>query len=73
MQQVDLTQFPNSSGWHVIHDPTTLMYIIKNSNGNKRQGQFTHRRMAEVALQGYLELLAAPKKPAGRPKKDVNS
>lgn len=73
MQQVDLTQFPNSSGWHVIHEPSLLMYVIKNNNGNKRPGVFTHRNMAEVALQDYLKLLSAPKKKVGRPVKDVNS
>lgn len=73
MQQVDLTQFPNSSGWHVAHDPSLLMYIIKNENGNRKEGVFTHRNMAEVALQDYLIKLSAPKNPVGRPKKDVNS
>tara|TARA_R110000824_G_scaffold74526_2_gene189398 strand:- start:752 stop:901 length:150 start_codon:yes stop_codon:yes gene_type:complete len=49
------------------------MYVIKNDNGNKRPGVFTHRNMAEVALQDYLKLLSAPKKKVGRPAKDVNS
>ena len=54
MQQTDLTEFANSSGWHVVHDPNTLQYLIKSSNGKTRPGSWTHRRFADKALQDYL-------------------
>ena len=54
MQQIDLTEFANSSGWHVTHDPNTLQYLIKSSNGKTRPGSWTHRRFADKALQDYL-------------------
>jgi hypothetical protein len=54
MQQIDLTEFANSSGWHVIHDSNTLQYLIKSSNGKTRPGSWTHKRFADKALRDYL-------------------
>lgn len=60
MQNTDLTQFDNKSGWTVIHDNETNMYVIKNANGNKRPGFFTSRRFAEKSLFDYLTVLTEP-------------
>ena len=58
MQNVDVTTFTNSSGWHVTHNPDTMQYEIKaESNGTKRPGSWTHRRFAEKALHDYLDLI----------------
>ena len=54
MQQIDLTEFANSSGWHVTHDSNTLQYLIKSSNGKTRPGSWTHKRFADKALRDYL-------------------
>jgi|TARA_R110000751_G_scaffold62355_5_gene128692 hypothetical protein len=55
MQDVDVTNFTNSSGWHVSHNPNTLQYEIKaESNGKLRPGSWTHRRFADKALHDYL-------------------
>ena len=54
MQTVDLTEFTNSSGWHVIHDPNTMQYLIKSSNGKARPGSWTRKRFADKALLDYL-------------------
>jgi hypothetical protein len=73
MQAVDLTQFPNSSGWHVVHVPNEMIYRIKSEKGQSRPGAWTQRTFAEKALFDYLTVLAAPPKPVGRPPKNVNS
>ena len=55
MQNVDVTNFTNSSGWHVSHNPKTMQYEIKaESNGKLRPGSWTHRRFADKALYDYL-------------------
>ena len=73
VQQVDLNEFPNSSGWHVIHDPNNMVYKIKSENGNVQAGVFTQRVFAEKHLYDYLKKMSEPTKPVGRPKKNVNS
>lgn len=55
MQHVDLTEFTNSSGWHIIHDSETFMYRIKAANGVTKPGSWTNKRMAEKALFDYLD------------------
>lgn len=58
MQNVDVTNFTNSSGWHVIHNPETMQYEIKaESNGKVRPGSWTHRRFADKALHDYLDYI----------------
>ena len=55
MQQINMNDFPNSSGWHVIHDVNTQMYKLKAmSNGKELDGVFTSRVQAESALRKYL-------------------
>ena len=55
MQNVDVTNFTNSSGWHVSHNSKTMQYEIKaESNGKLRPGSWTHRRFADKALYDYL-------------------
>ena len=70
MQQVDLTQFPNSSGWHVVHDPDNMCYRLKSEKGQSQPGSYTQRVFAEKALYDYLAKMSAPKKPVGRPPKE---
>tara|TARA_Y100000361_G_scaffold141574_1_gene146765 strand:+ start:1830 stop:2048 length:219 start_codon:yes stop_codon:yes gene_type:complete len=69
MQQVDLTKFPNGSGWHIVHDPENMCYRIKSEKGQSKPGVFTQRRFAEKALYDYLEEVSKPPKKVGRPKK----
>lgn len=69
MQQVDLTEFPNSSGWHVVHDPDRMCYKIKSAKGQTKNEVFTQRRFAEKALYDYLKKVSEPVKKPGRPKK----
>lgn len=54
MQTVDLTIFPNTPGWQVIHDGNNNMYYIENENGNRKNGTWTVRRFAEKALFDML-------------------
>ena len=73
VQSVDLNEFPNSSGWCVVHDPNSMTYKIKSKSGNVQSGTFTHRTFAEKHLYDYLKKMSLPTKPVGRPKKNVNS
>jgi hypothetical protein len=57
MQNTDITNFTNSSGWHVIHNPDNMAYEIKSSNGKTRSGTYTHKRFADKALYDYLEFI----------------
>ena len=68
MQNVDLTKFPNSSGWKVIHNPNTMAYELKANNGTVKPGTYTHRRFAENALYDYLDTMQKTA-PANRKKK----
>jgi|TARA_R110000822_G_scaffold133419_4_gene270840 hypothetical protein len=54
MQPVDLTQFPNTSGWHIAHNANLMTYELKSSNGVTKPGSYTHRKFAERALHDYL-------------------
>ena len=67
MQQVDLTKFPNGSGWHIIHDANNMCYKIKSEKGQVRNEVFTQRTFAERAQYDYLEKVSAPPKKVGRP------
>ena len=49
-----------------------MIYEIKSDNGRVLDGTFTHRKLAEKHLYDYLSKMSQPKKPVGRPKKDVN-
>ncbi len=69
MQPVDLTKFPNGSGWHVIHDPNNMVYKIKSEKGQVKNQVYTQRRFAEKALYDYLEEVSKPPQKVGRPKK----
>ena len=72
MQEVHIENYPNTSGWHIVHDQDTQMYSIRSSKGHKVIGRWTSRRFAEVALQNYLENLYKKdltKKSRGRPPK----
>ena len=69
MQKVDLTEFPNGSGWHVVHDPNNMCYKIKKEKGQTKNAIFTQRSFAEKALYDYLKKVSAPPKKVGRPKK----
>tara|TARA_R110000824_G_scaffold75809_1_gene192181 strand:+ start:434 stop:658 length:225 start_codon:yes stop_codon:yes gene_type:complete len=73
VQPVNLAEFPNSSGWHVVHDPNNMVYKVKSSSGNVQSGVFTQRVFAEKHLYDYLKKMSAPPKPVGRPKNNVNS
>lgn len=68
MQPVDLTKFPNTGGWHIIHDSDNMVYKIKSGKGQTKNQVFTQRRFAEKALYNYLEEMAKPTQPVGRPK-----
>jgi len=57
MQNIDITAFTNSSGWHVIHNAENMAYEIKSSNGKTRPGTYTHRRFADKALYDYLDFI----------------
>ena len=57
MQDMDITNFTNSSGWHVVHNPDIMVYEIKSSNGKIRPGTYTHRRFADKALYDYLDFI----------------
>ena len=72
MQQIDLTEFAISPGWLVIHDPNTLQYLIKSSNGKTRPGSWTHKRFAAKALQDYLLVIQKTTHipPKGKRKRD---
>lgn len=72
VQPVDLSKFPNSSGWRVEHDPNHMTYRIKSEKGHVKEGTYTHRTFAEKVLYDYLESMSQPAKPVGRPKKYVN-
>lgn len=72
VQTIDLNEFPNTSGWHIIHNADRMVYEIKSDNGRVLDGTFTHRKLAEKHLYDYLNKMSQPKKPVGRPKKDVN-
>lgn len=72
MQNVDLTQFPNTSGWKVVHNPNSMTYEIRSDKGHTKPGTYTNRIFAEKALYHYLDDMSKPKKPVGRPPKDVN-
>ena len=72
-QPIDLTEFPNSSGWYVTHNPNKMIYEIKSDLGRKLSGVFTHRSFAEKYLYDYLKKMSLPAKPVGRPKKNGNS
>jgi len=54
MKPVDLTEFTNSPGWHIIHNPQTFMYEIKATNGVTKPGCWTSFRLAEQELYDYL-------------------
>ena len=47
VQPVDLSKFPNSSGWRVEHDPNHMTYRIKSEKGHVKEGTYTHRTFAE--------------------------
>ena len=68
MQPVNLTQFPNKSGWHIAHNPNLMTYELKSSNGVTKPGTYTHRKFAELALQDYLTEMknTAPKNMANK-------
>ncbi len=72
-QPIDLTEFPNSSGWHILHNPNKMTYEIKSENGRILNGTYTQRSFAEKYLYDYLKKMSAPTKPVGRPKKNVNT
>jgi hypothetical protein len=78
MQQVDLTQFPNKSGWRVVHNSDLMTYQLKAENGSVKPGTYTHRTFAEKALHDYLVKMkdTAPKALAQKKNKvnkpDVN-
>jgi len=72
VQPVDLSKFPNSSGWRVEHDPNHMTYKIKSEKGHIKEGTYTHRTFAEKALYDYLEGMSKPVKQTGKVKKDVN-
>jgi len=54
---MDITNFTNSSGWHVVHNSENMTYEIKSSNGKTRPGTYTHRRFADKALYDYLDFI----------------
>jgi homoaconitase/3-isopropylmalate dehydratase large subunit len=54
MQNVDVTNFPNSSGWKVIHNSNNMSYELKADNGVVKPGTYTHKRFADKALFDYL-------------------
>lgn len=55
MQEINIEQFQNSSGWHVVHNADTNMYYIKSAKGHKFRGCWTTRRFADKVLYDYLE------------------
>jgi hypothetical protein len=68
MQTIELSKYPNSSGWAVHHDTQgSQLYVIKNSNGNTKAGKYTKRKSAEIALQGHLEKIKNTTVSKGRP------
>lgn len=54
MQQTDVTQYPNSSGWRVVQDAETNLYKIVNQRGRVLQGVYTSRNFANRDLATYL-------------------
>ena len=73
MQPTDLTQFPNTNNWRVVHDADSQMYYLKNDNGNRKPGRYTNRVFAEKALYGYLKSVAdAIAKQKANPKEKVD-
>lgn len=72
MQPIDIEKFPNSSGWHVVHDNETQMYKLVSEKGRVLEGRYTTRIFAQKALYDYLERMSQPPRPVGRPPKHVN-
>jgi hypothetical protein len=54
MQNIDLEQFPNTSGWHIEHERDSQMYFIKSEKGRRMTGRWTTRIFAEKYLFNYL-------------------
>lgn len=54
MQKVDISIFPNSAGWKVMHDPDTQMYYLENDRKRRSAVMWTSRRFAEKALFDML-------------------
>ncbi len=54
MISVDLTEFTNSSNWHIRHNEDSRLFEIVASNGTVKAGKFTDRKFAEAALYEYL-------------------
>ncbi len=60
MQKLELDQYPNSSGWQIVHLINDQLYEIQNKHGTPlRIGCFTNRRFAEQQLAKYLEKINA--------------
>tara|TARA_R110000787_G_scaffold10406_6_gene35280 strand:- start:1870 stop:2100 length:231 start_codon:yes stop_codon:yes gene_type:complete len=70
----DLSQFPNKSGWAVVHDSQKMTYVIRNDKGQERGGSFTQRRWGEQALHKYLQEMkdTAPKNMTAKAKEKVH-
>ena len=73
VQPIDLSEFPNSSGWQVVHDPDNMTYIIKSEKGHIKEGRYTHRAFAEKALYDYLNKMAKPVKKVIKQKENDNT
>lgn len=57
MQTINLTEYPNVSGWRVAHDPDDHLWKITNERGRFLDTKFTDRRYAEVHLARYLDTI----------------
>lgn len=57
MQPINIEQYANSSGWHVIHNADTHLYKIVNTKGRELKGSYTSRIFADKGLDTYLASL----------------
>jgi hypothetical protein len=62
MEIKDISNFPNTSGWHIIHDSNNMCYKIKSEKGQTKNEIFTHKSFAERALYKYLSKVSEPVK-----------
>lgn len=64
------TEIANKANWQVYHDEETQLYYIMSEKGSKLNKRYTNRNFAQRALDAYLERMARPPRPVGRPRKD---